>query len=77
MIFMYTFFVIYICIAIAMFCVTIKDFNNIAVTPKEIYECNDLNMFACVVLFMIMLVFNPLFYIFQFLYWIFHVERED
>lgn len=68
--------VIYSCIAISMFCVTIKGFNNVAVTPKEIYECNDLNMFACVVLFLIMLVFNPLFFIAHFLYWIFHVDRE-
>lgn len=74
---MVLFFAIYMCIAIAMFCVTIKDFNNVAVTPIEIYDCNDLNMFACVVLFLIMLAFNPFFYIAQLLYWIFHVERED
>lgn len=33
-----------------MFIATIKDFNNVAVTPKEMYECNDINLFACVLL---------------------------
>lgn len=68
---------IYICAATGMFFGTIKDFYNIAVTPKEIYECNDMNMFACVVLFLIMLVLNPIFYIAQFLYWVFHVGKDD
>lgn len=68
---------IYACIAIGMFCGTIKDFNNVAVTPNEIYECNDFNMLACVLLFLIMLFLNPLFYLAQFLYWLFHVEKED
>lgn len=68
--------VIYSCCAITLFCVTIKDFNDFAVTPREIYECNDLNMFACVGLFLILLVFNPLFFIAHFLYWIFHVGRK-
>lgn len=67
----------YIIWSISMFCITIKDFNNVAVTPKEIYECNDLNIFTCVVLFAIMLVLNPLFYVAQFLYWVFHVKKED
>lgn len=68
---------IYTCIVAGMFFGTIKDFNNVAVTPKEIYECNDMNMFACIVLFLIMLVLNPLFYIAQFLYWVFHVGKDD
>ena len=56
-----------------MFIVTIKDFNNVAVTPKEIYECNDFNMFGCIVIFVIMFLVNPLFFIAHFLYWIFHI----
>ncbi len=63
----------YIYIIVAMFIVTIKDFNNVAVTPKEIYECNDFNMFGCIVIFVIMFLVNPLFFIAHFLYWIFHI----
>lgn len=68
---------IYICATTGMFFGTIKDFHNIAVTPAEIYECNDFNMFACVILFLVMFFLNPLFYIAQFIYWIFHVGRTD
>lgn len=67
----------YICIIIAMFIVTIKDFDNVAVTPKEIYESNDLNIFACVVIFIIMLLVNPLFFVAHFIYWLFHIGMND
>ena len=56
---------------------TISDFGNVAVTPRQIYECNNLNMFACVLLFIIAFIVNPLFYVAHFLYWIFHVGRKD
>lgn len=71
------FLIIYTCFIIGMFVATIKDFNNIAVTPKEMYECNEFNLFACVVLWIFMFMFNPLFYLAQFIYWIFHVGRFD
>lgn len=71
------FLIIYICFIIGMFVATIKDFNNVAVTPKEMYECNNLNLFACVVLWIFMFVFNPFFYLTQFIYWVFHVGRSD
>ena len=67
------FLLVYVSLIIAMFIVTIKDFNNVAVTPKEIYECNDFNMFGCIVIFVIMFLVNPLFFIAHFLYWIFHI----
>ena len=57
--------------------VTIKDFENVAVTPKEIYESNDLNMFGCVVIFVIMFLVNPLFFIAHFIYWVFHVGNDQ
>lgn len=60
-----------------MFIATIKDFNNVAVTPKEMYECNNINLFACVLLWIFMFVFNPFFYLARFIYWIFHVGRFD
>lgn len=52
---------IYICATTGMFFGTIKDFHNIAVTLTEIYKCNDFNMFACVILFLVMFFLNPLF----------------
>ena len=61
---------IYLCFIVTVFLVTIKDFDSVADTPKEIYEINDFNMFAA------MLVLNPLFYITKFLWWLFHVGRD-
>ena len=68
---------IYLVFIVGIFLVTIEDFGSIAVTPKQIYECNNLNMFACVLLFIIGFISNPLFYVAHFLYWIFHVGRND
>ncbi len=70
------FLLVYVSIVIAMFIVTIKDFENVAVTPKEIYESNDLNMFGCVVIFVIMFLVNPLFFIAHFIYLVFHVGND-
>lgn len=70
------FLIIYVSIIIGMFIVTIKDFDNVAVTPKEIYECNNFNVFACVIVFIIMFLVNPLFFVAHFLYWLFHVEKN-
>lgn len=70
------FLLVYVSIIIAMFIVTIKDFENVAVTPKEIYESNDLNMFGCVVIFVIMFLVNPLFFIAHFIYLVFHVGND-
>lgn len=70
------FLIIYVSIIIGMFIVTIKDFDNVTVTPKEIYECNNFNIFACVIVFIIMFLVNPLFFVAHFLYWLFHVEKN-
>lgn len=68
---------IYLIFIIAFFLVTIKDFWNAAVTPKQLYECNNFNMFAAVLLYIVVFVFDPIFFIAHFLYWIFHVGREE
>ena len=68
---------IYVILVVFIFCNTISEFGNALVTPKEIYECSNLNMFACVLLFIIAFIINPLFYVAHFLYWIFHVGRND
>lgn len=53
------------------------DFDDMAVTPKEIYDSNDINMFGCVIVFIIGFILNPLFYIAHFIHWLFHVGRKD
>lgn len=68
---------IYLIFIIVFFLVTIKDFGNAAVTPKQLYECNNFNMFAAVLLYIVVFVFDPIFFIAHFLYWIFHVGREE
>lgn len=68
---------IYPIYTVAMLLSTIDDFDNVAITPKQIYECNNLNMFGCVVLFIVSIIINPLFFVAHFLYWIFHVGRKD
>lgn len=45
-------------------------------TPKEIYECNDFNMFAAWLLFLIVFIFNPLWNITNFINWLLHVGRK-
>ena len=47
-----------------------------AVTPKEIYDSNDMNMFGCVIVFIICFILNPLFYMAYFIHWLFHVGRK-
>lgn len=67
----------YIIIIVVLFIAFISEFDNYAATPQEIYKCTNLNMFACILLFLFLLIINPLFYIAKFLYFIFHVGRKD
>lgn len=66
----------YIIFIIAMFFATIKEYGNVAVTPRQIYECTDLNFFACALVFVIAFVLDPLFFILHFIDWLFHVGRK-
>ena len=74
---METILTIYFIFIVGIFLGTIEDFGDIAITPRQIYECNNLNMFACVLLWIIGFIVNPLFFVAHFLYWIFHVGRND
>lgn len=72
--------IMYLCFVIVVFVsIKIEEYNGsgFAITPKEIYECNNFNMLLSWILFIIVLFLNPLWYISKFLYWIFHVGRED
>lgn len=66
----------YIIFIIAMFFATIKGYGNVAVTPRQIYECTDINIFACVLVFVIAFVLDPLFFILHFIGWLLHVGRK-
>lgn len=66
----------YIIFIIAMFFATIKDYGNVAVTPRQIYECTEINIFACVLVFVIAFVLDPLFFILHFIGWLLHVGRK-
>ena len=68
---------IYLCAIIIIFLTSLKDFNNVDVTTAAIYECNDLNWLGCIVIFVIALIINPIFFFCHFIYWIFHVGREE
>lgn len=50
--------------------------NGFAITPKEIYDCNNCNMIGAWTLFFIFFAINPLYCLYKFLYWIFHFGRE-
>lgn len=57
----------------------IEEYKGIgfAITPKEIYDCNEFNMFGAWCMFIFGLIFNPLFYLSHFIYWVFRVGRKD
>lgn len=72
--------IIYLCFIFVMFVsIKIEEYkgSGFAITPKEIYECNNFNMLAAWILFIFCLFFNPLYYISKFVHWLFHVEREE
>lgn len=69
--------VFYIMFIIVMFFATIKDYSNVAVTPKQIYECSDLNIFSCVLVFVIAFVIDPLFFALHFIDWAMHFGRKE
>lgn len=69
--------VFYIMFIIVMFFATIKDYSNVAVTPKQIYECTDLNIFACTLVFIIAFVIDPLFFALHFIDWAMHFGRKE
>lgn len=73
---MKSFLSIYLCIIVALFLMRIEDFNSVACTPKEIYDCNNCNMFTCILISIVWFVLNPLLFVARFLYWITHIGRE-
>lgn len=69
--------VIYVSIIIVMFFATVKDFGCFAVTPRQIYDANNVNIFACCLIWLFMLIVNPIYFCTRFLWWLFHVGRDE
>lgn len=69
--------VFYIIFIIVIFFATILDYDNAAVTPRQIYECTDLNIFACTLVFIIAFVIDPLFFILHFIDWMIHFGGKE
>ena len=67
---------IYIVFIIFTFFATISDYDNVAVTPRQLYECTDLNIFACTLVCIIAFVIDPLFFILHFIDWAIHFGRK-
>ena len=51
--------------------------NKIIWTPKDIYNRTKFNMFGSWLLFIGLCIISPFMAIGKFIYWIFHVGRED
>ena len=67
----------YIIFIIVIFFATLLDYDNAAVTPRQIYERTDLNIFACTLVFIIAFVIDPLFFILHFIDWVIHFGRKE
>ena len=46
---------VYLFVIAATFLSTIGDFSDMAITPRQIYDCTNINMFGCVLIF----IFQP------------------
>lgn len=68
-----TFYIVFI---IVIFFVTLLDYDDAAVTPRQIYERTNLNIFGCTLVFIIAFVIDPLFFILHFIDWVIHFGRK-
>lgn len=46
------------------------------IKARQIYECTNLNIFACTLIFIIAFVLDPLFFILHFIDWVMHFGRK-
>lgn len=69
---------VYFSIIVAIGILSLIDgINNFYKTPKEIYENTEMNVFGCIVVWVFSIIFNPLRFIFLFIYFLFHVGRKN
>lgn len=67
---------IFIFISCFLFLVEEAKGVGFSITPRDIYDSNDFNMFGAWCVFVIFLMVNPLYILLKFLYWMFHVGRK-
>lgn len=66
---------IYIATVIVFFVVSVPDIHDCPSTPRQVYESGNLNMFGSAVVWIIVVILDPLLFVAKFIYWIFHVGR--
>lgn len=54
----------------------VKRFSRFWITPNNIYEKWNLNYVTCILIFLFLLMVNPITYFLGFIYWITHVGRK-
>lgn len=46
------------------------------ITPNSLYDSENVNYVTCILIFLFLLIINPITYFLGFLYWITHVGRK-
>lgn len=70
-------YLVFIIVAFLTFVISEFKGNGFAITPKEIYDCNNFNMLAAWVLCIIFIIINPCYCLYKGLCWLFHYERKE
>lgn len=70
---------IYIGSIVVFFFVTVceSSISDLCMTPNEVYKDTEFNMLGCVLIFISLLLFNPIGYLLRFLNYLLHVGREN
>lgn len=69
----------YLIFIVATFFGTVGEFNRVACTPKQMKEISRLNMFGCILMWLLMIMLDPLFFFAKLVWWAIHVgvEKEN
>lgn len=68
---------IYLIIIVVVFIGNIKYFNDMAATPLQLYECNNLNWIGIILLYLFVLIFDPIFFLLRLLRWLITFGRKE
>lgn len=69
--------VFYIFVVVFFCCITLKDFNDYSVTPRDVYDVTKLNWIGTMLLYALYLFFNPIYFLLHFLRWLVTFGRRD
>lgn len=67
----------WVVIFIALFAGVNFDLYGLAIYSSEIRKMSHLNIFGSILICLLWIIINPLFFVARFLYWITHVKRND